>query len=128
MREMPQPQQPERPRDPIEGLFDTRKLSILPESRQKIIRQLLDCFRKLREGTGNNEDEEFIRSIFSTIGDVAQEIQESIISDFKQYGRPQLSETAEKLNQALNDLYLLLLTSLPAGELNEKIIKRAYEN
>jgi hypothetical protein len=123
MREMPQPQQPERERDPIEGLFDTRKLSILPESRQKIIRQLLDCFRKLKEGKGNNEDEEFIRSIFSTIGDVAQEIQESIIVDFREHGRPQLPETARKLSQALNDLYLLLLTSIPAGEFNEEIRK-----
>jgi cell division protein ZapA (FtsZ GTPase activity inhibitor) len=121
MREMPQPQQTERPRDPIEGLIDTRKLSILPESRQRVIRQLLDCFRRLKEGKATNEDEEFIRSIFSTMGGVAQEIQESIILDFRQYGRPQLSETAEKLNQALNDLYLLLLTSLPAEELDEKI-------
>jgi uncharacterized damage-inducible protein DinB len=121
MREMPQPQQPERERDPIEGLFDTRKLSILPESRQKIIRQLLDCFRKLKEGTATDEDKEFIRSIFSTMGGVAREIQESIISDFQQDGRPQLSETASKLSQALNDLYLLLLTSLPAENLNEDI-------
>jgi lipid A disaccharide synthetase len=87
------PRQTERARDPIEGLIDRRKLSVLPESRKRIIRQLLDCFKRLKEGTATNEDEEFIRSIFSSIGGVAQEIQESIILDFRQYGRPQLPET-----------------------------------
>jgi hypothetical protein len=124
MPEMPQPQQPERARDPIEGLIDQEKISILPDDRQRIIRQLLDCFRKLKEGEGNKEDEEFIRSIFSTIGGVAQVIQESIIGDFRKHGRPQLPETARKLSQALNDLYLLLLTSLPAEKLMNENIKR----
>jgi hypothetical protein len=119
MSEMPR--QTERARDPIEGLIDKRKLDVLPESRKIIIRQLLDCFKRLKEKTATNEDEEFIRSIFSSIGGVAQEIKEPIILDFRQYGRPQLPETTRKLNQALNDLYLLLLTSLPAGELNENI-------
>jgi ElaB/YqjD/DUF883 family membrane-anchored ribosome-binding protein len=118
MPEMLQPQQPERARDLIEGLFDQEKISILPPDRQRIIRQLLDCFRKLSEKSATKEDIEFIRSIFRTIG--AQDIQESIISDFQKYGRPLLLETAVKLNQALNDLYLLLLTSLPAEKFNEK--------
>jgi len=121
MPEMPRPR--EKAKDLIEGLIDKRKLNILPESRQRIINKLLDCFKKLREGKATNEDEEFIRHLFSTIGGTAQEIQEPIILDFRQYGRPQLPETSKKLSQALNDLYLLLLTSLPAKEFNDDIKK-----
>jgi hypothetical protein len=123
MPEMLQPQATERAKDPIEGLFDQEKISILPPDRQIIIRQLLDCFTKLKNREATEEDKEFIRSIFSTMGGVAKEIQGSIISDFEKYGRPPLSETAVKLNQALNDLYLLLLTSLPAEKLNDEIQK-----
>jgi hypothetical protein len=119
MSEMPR--QTERARDPIEGLIDRRKLSVLPESRQRIVNQLLDCFKRLKEGTATNEDEEFIRNLFSAIGGVDQEIKETIIEDFRKHGKPQLPETNRKLNQALNDLYLLLLTSLPARELNDNI-------
>jgi len=121
MREMLQPQQTERARDPIEGLFDTRKLSILPESRQKIIRQLLDCFRKLKERTATDEDREFILSIFSILEGEAQGIADTTIVDFETEGGPQLPLATEKLSKALNDLYLLLLTSLPAENLNEDI-------
>jgi hypothetical protein len=121
MPEMLQPQQTEKARDPIEGLFDTRKLNILPESRQKIIIQLLDCFRKLENSTATDEDKEFIRSIFRILEGEAQGITETTIFDFEKEGGPQLPLAAEKLSKALNDLYLLLLTSLPAEELNDKI-------
>jgi hypothetical protein len=121
MREMPQPQQPERARDPIEGLFDQEKISILPPDRQRIIRQLLDCFKKLKEGTDTDEDREFIRSIFSILEEEAQGIADTTIVDFETEGGPQLPLATEKLSKALNDLYLLLLTSLPAEELDEKI-------
>jgi|GEM_PF-4370386 len=123
MPEMPNSRKEKKTRDIIEGLFDTRKLSVLPQSRKKVFYRLLDCFKKLKEKKATDADREYIRHVFTTLGGEALSIQESVIEDFEKYGGPQLDETKKKLKQALDDLYLLLLTSLPASEFNEKIKK-----
>jgi hypothetical protein len=126
MPEMPNTRKEKKPRDIprdiIEGLFDRRKLRLLPPDRRKVFYQLLDCFKNLKEKKATDADKEYIHHVFTTLGGEALSIREVVIGDFEEYGAPLLDGTKIKLKQALDDLYLLLLTSLPV-EFNEEIKK-----
>jgi len=97
------------------------KINILPENRQKIFVQLFSCFENLMEQKGSEEDKEFIRHIFTTIGDKGLEILESVINDLEKEGRIELLMTKQKLQGVLKDLYLLLLTSMSSDKLTEEV-------
>ena len=103
----------------LSEFFPKEKLNKLPESRKKIITQLLKCFENLKNKGATEEDKEYIERLFEIIEASEQSV---IITDLEQYGNIQLDLTDQKLNQALNDLYLLLLTSVSKRDIDLKTV------
>jgi hypothetical protein len=103
----------------LSEFFPKEKLNKLPESRKKIISKLLECFEKLKSKVATEKDKEYIERLFEIIGASEQSV---IITDLEQYGNIQLDLTYQKLNQALNDLYLLLLTSVSKRDIDLKTV------
>jgi hypothetical protein len=105
----------------IEGLIERKRLEVLPENRRRVIEQIKESLERLKKGEAEEEDREFIRRVFNALGGVAQEIQENLIKELAEHKHLRTPELRKKLKTALDDLYLLLLTSLSPKDLNENI-------